>query len=107
MSEEAIGQVGDHTSLNDDPGVSLTDLVETPTDPMGGSNRNVHNDSGPMEDWYYSQQEGQPVLGRGDKPEWFNEKTFKSVEEQAKAYPELRKLYNSKLKGLSGAPEAS
>ena len=105
MSEEAIGTVGEHTATNDDPGIALTDLVDTPTDTVSNSNRNIHGDSGAVEDWFYSSQDGSEVMGKGDMPEWFNNKTFKSVEEQAKAYPELRKLYNNKLKGMSGAPE--
>ena len=45
------------------------------------------------------------LIGQGEKPEWFNNKTFKTVSDQAKAYPELQKLYNNKLQGFTGAPE--
>jgi hypothetical protein len=48
-------------------------------------------------DWFLA--EG--VKGEGDKPDWFLADKYKSVEEQAKAYPELAK----KLGGFTGAPE--
>lgn len=47
--------------------------------------------------WYYADGVG----GKGEKPEWFNEGTFKTVEEQARAQNEARK----KLGNFSGAPE--
>lgn len=105
MSEEAIGTVGEHTSLNDDPGVSLTDLVQTETDPIAQGNNNVHGQSGSNDEWFWSDTENGSVAGKGQAPDWFNSKTFKTVEDQAKAHGELRKLYNQKMKGLSGAPE--
>lgn len=105
MSEEAMGSVGEHSSLNDDPGISLTDLVQTESDPMSGTNNNVHGQSGSKEDWFWVDNDNHSIPGNGEAPDWFNSKTFKSIEEQAKAHPELRKLYNNKLKGLSGAPE--
>jgi len=105
MSEEAIGTVGEHTALNDDPGVALTDLVQSETDPIAQGNNNVHGQSGSREEWFWSDNENGSVAGKGEAPEWFNSKTFKTVEEQAKAHGELRKLYNQKMKGLSGAPD--
>ena len=105
MSEEAMGSVGEHSSLNDDPGISLTDLVQTESDPMSGTNNNVHGKPGSKEDWFWVDNDNHSIPGNGEAPDWFNSKTFKSIEEQAKAHPELRKLYNNKLKGLSGAPE--
>ena len=105
MSEEAIGTVGEHTSLNDGPGVSLTDLVQTEADPIAQGNNNVHGQSGSRGEWFWSDNEAGAVAGKGDAPEWFNSKTFKTVEDQAKAHGELRKLYNQKMKGLSGAPD--
>lgn len=42
------------------------------------------------------------VKGEGNKPSWFNEKTFKNISEQAKAYPELRKELGKRGK----APDA-
>lgn len=59
--------------------------------------------------WYYSapveESEGiEPrdgVAGNGDVPEWFDVSKYKSIEEQAKAYPELSKRFG----GFIGAPE--
>jgi hypothetical protein len=48
-------------------------------------------------DWYYA--EGIP--GTGEKPDWFNNKTFKTIEEQAKASLELRKALGER----TAAPE--
>lgn len=50
-----------------------------------------------ISDWYYADG----VAGKGDKPEWFNDKTFKTIEEQARAQNEARK----RLGGFVGAPE--
>ncbi|MCK5236092.1 MAG: hypothetical protein KAR06_03820 [Deltaproteobacteria bacterium] len=47
--------------------------------------------------WYSS--EG--IAGEGDKPDWFNNDKYKSVADQAAAYPELA----SKFGGFTGAPE--
>jgi len=47
--------------------------------------------------WYTS--EG--ITGEGDKPDWLNNAKYKSVEDQAKAYPELA----SKFGGFTGAPD--
>lgn len=47
--------------------------------------------------WAYA--EG--LSGEGEPPEWFKADKYKSVAEQAKAYPELAK----KLGGFTGAPE--
>lgn len=41
------------------------------------------------------------VSGEGDKPEWFKNDKYKTVEDQAKAYPELE----SKFGAFVGAPE--
>ena len=48
-------------------------------------------------DWRYSEE----VQGVGDRPEWFNDARYKTVEEQAKAHPELEKKFG----GFTGAPE--
>jgi len=106
MSEEStVGVSAESTSLDTDPGTQLTDLVqqEPTAEPM--LNNNVRGQEGSLEDWYWFNNDNGEVKGDGAAPEWFNSKTFKSVEDQAKAHPELRKLYNEKLKGLSGAPE--
>lgn len=47
--------------------------------------------------WFYSEN----VPGKGDKPEYFIDSKFKSLDEQAKGYNELRK----KLGGFTGAPD--
>jgi hypothetical protein len=63
---------------------------------------NVGNESTseaqPEASWYYA--ENKP--GEGDKPDYFIDSKFKSVEEQAKGYNELRQ----KLGAFTGAPEA-
>lgn len=54
--------------------------------------------------YYYSED----VAGSGDAPEWFQSGKYKTVSDQAKAYPELQKMYGeltNKYKGISGAPE--
>lgn len=114
MSEEGIAElvaapVGDtqsHSSTDTDPGIHLTDLVQQErTDDTQMLNNNVRGQDGSIEGWLWSDNEHGQVVGDGSPPEWFNSKTFKTVEEQAKAHTQLRKLYNDKLKGLSGAPE--
>ncbi len=47
--------------------------------------------------WKYSEN----VSGEGDKPDWYHADKYKTVEEQAKGYNELRK----KLSDWTGAPE--
>ena len=44
---------------------------------------------------------GDEVPGTGDAPDWFNSAKYKSVAEQAKAYPELEKRFGS----FTGAPK--
>jgi len=105
MDEQGIGTTEEHTSLVDEPGIGLTDLVQSETDPAATSNNNVHGKAGDREEWFWVNNDDQVLEGKGEAPVWYNSKTFKSVEEQAKAHPELRKLYNDKLKGMSGAPE--
>ncbi len=51
----------------------------------------------PDADWFFA--EGVP--GKGEKPECFNDKTFNTILDQAKAHPQLRK----KLASFTGAPE--
>lgn len=60
-------------------------------------------DGAPSE-WFWADG----VKGAEKPPEWFDGKKYKSVAEQAKAYPELFKKHGelaSKLKGFTGAPE--
>lgn len=59
----------------------------------------------PGASFYYSDG----VAGSGNAPEWFQSGKYKTVEDQAKAYPELQKMYGdltNKYKGISGAPES-
>jgi hypothetical protein len=51
--------------------------------------------------WRYSKD----VPGVGDIPEYFKHETFKTLEDQAKAYPELKSLYDKKYGAFSGAPD--
>lgn len=48
-------------------------------------------------EWFWSDG----VKGEGEPPEWFKADKYKTIEEQAKAYPELAK----KLGSFTGAPE--
>jgi len=105
MDEQGIGTTDEDSSLADTPGIDLHQLIKEDPDPAGGSNVNVHGHSKAQEPWYWVNNDDQMIEGKGEPPIWYNEKTFKSVEDQAKAHPELRKLYNDKLKGMSGAPE--
>lgn len=50
--------------------------------------------------WMYSSELGAEVYGSGEKPEYLQEK-YGSVEEQAKAYPELAQ----KMGSFTGAPD--
>jgi hypothetical protein len=60
--------------------------------------RNDHLESAPPKaEWYFDEN----TPGHGEKPDWFNDKTFKTIEEQAKAQNEARK----RLGGFTGAPE--
>ena len=105
MDEQTVGTSAEDTSLVSEPGVGLVDLVETDADQVGGGNNNMRGKEGSIEEWFWVNNDDSQIPGKGEPPVWYNQKTFKSVEEQAKAHPELRKLYNDKLKGLSGAPE--
>ena len=53
--------------------------------------------------WFYSapSEDNAGVGGQGDVPEWLKVDKYKSVEEQAKAYPELA----SRFGGFESAPE--
>jgi len=53
--------------------------------------------------WYFTApgEESEGVAGSGDVPEWFMADKYKSVDEQAKAYPELAKRFG----GFEAAPE--
>lgn len=56
-------------------------------------------------EWFWA--EG--VKGADKAPDWFDGKKYKTVAEQAKAYPELATKFgemSTKLKGFAGAPEA-
>jgi len=47
--------------------------------------------------WYFDEN----TPGQGEKPEWFKSDKYKSISEQARAYPELEKKYGA----FTGAPE--
>jgi len=51
-------------------------------------------------EWFWSSSEGSEVKGAGDRPEFLLPK-YKSVEDQARSYPELQK----KMGSYTGAPE--
>lgn len=47
--------------------------------------------------WFLAEK----IAGQGDAPEWFKADKYKTVADQAKAYPELEKRFG----GFTGAPE--
>jgi len=53
--------------------------------------------------WYFTApgEDSEGVAGSGDVPDWFMVDKYKSVDEQAKAYPELAKRFG----GFEAAPE--
>ncbi len=55
-------------------------------------------DTGDANEWFYSDG----IKGEGEKPEYFNSDKYKTLSDQAKAYPELA----SKLGAYTGAPES-
>jgi hypothetical protein len=81
---------------------SLVDAVKIdPTAPSteesneGASKESTNN--GTPASWYFAEN----IAGDGDKPEWFNDKKYKSISDQAKAQRDLEK----KLGAFTGAPE--
>lgn len=82
------------------PLVAPEDIERTPTvdvSPTIQVERQPLEPVQPDADWFFA--EGIP--GKGEKPEYFNDKTFKTLADQAKAQTELRK----KLASFTGAPE--
>lgn len=79
------GKGGSQKSLLDDAGGD--DKGGKPDD-KGGDGKG---------EWYL--REG--IKGEGDKPEWFNDKKYKTIEDQAKAQRELEKRFGA----FTGAPE--
>ncbi len=63
----------------------------------GGEPADSGNPDGGSADWYLSEN----VKGEGEAPEYFNSKKYKTLADQAKAYPELAK----KMGAYTGAPE--
>lgn len=51
--------------------------------------------------WKWSEN----TSGEGDKPEWFKDGTFKTVEDQAKGYSDLKSKFDKRYGGFTGAPE--
>lgn len=70
---------------------------ETPNSSKTSEEKETTTEAGEAAKWYLNQD----IQGKGNKPEWFNNKTFKTITDQAKAYPELRK----KLANFQGSPE--
>ena len=89
MSESLLSGAADAPATSIDAGGDTAAPVES------SEANNV--EATPEASWYYA--EGVP--GTGEKPEYFNDKTFKSLADQAKAQGELRK----KLGAFTGAPE--
>lgn len=76
------------------PPENLIDAAKAGTKPANGETT----------DWFWSDG----VKGTDKAPDWFDGKKYKSVAEQAKAYPDARKELDTlrgKLKGFTGAPE--
>jgi len=73
------------------------------TDTSQASTTSTTSTETPSEEnvWYIS--EG--VRGTGEKPDWFNDKTFPTMFDQAKGYNPLKSQYDKKYKGFTGAPE--
>ena len=100
--EDAAGQGGQNGEQGASDGGSGESLLDGVGGGAGGQNDGAAGDGagageGDNEDWFLA--EG--VKGSGDRPDWFMADKYKSVEEQARAYPELAK----KLGGFTGAPE--
>lgn len=72
-----------------DPATPAAPAAATPATPAAPAN--------PASKWFYS--EG--VEGKGNAPDWFKAGKYVTVEQQAKAYPELEK----RLGSFVGAPE--
>jgi hypothetical protein len=70
-------------------------LLDAGTPPAEGQQA---AEGGEVQEWFWSDG----VKGEGEPPEWFKGDKYKTIEEQAKAYPELAK----KLGSFTGAPEA-
>lgn len=51
--------------------------------------------------WFYAEN----VPGVGEKPEYFIDAKYKTVDEQAKAFKAKQSEYDTKMKGFAGAPE--
>ena len=81
---------GNETGNNENQ--SLLDGAESTVEGAGTG----EPESGATVDWQLTPD----IAGTGERPEWFDSK-YKTVEEQAKAYPELAKRFG----GFTGAPE--
>jgi hypothetical protein len=92
--------MADDTQTEEAP-ENLIDAAKPETPPTGEPSAPAQPDAA---EWLWA--EG--VKGTDKPPEWFDAKKYKTVAEQAKAYPELFKKHGelaSKLKGFQGAPE--
>lgn len=78
------------------PTVNISDQAVEPTVALQ-SEENFPDGAEEEIKWFYADG----IEGTGEKPEWFNDKTFKTLSDQAKAQGELRK----KLAGFTGSPK--
>jgi len=72
-------------------------LPPADTDTGGSEGESATTSNEPESSWLW----GEDVPGTGDAPEWFNSAKYKSIADQAKAYPELEKKFGS----FTGAPD--
>lgn len=77
-----------HGNLADAVGTSISNAAEVSEEGVATSSEN---------DWFVSPG----VKGEGDKPDWHNNKQYKSIFDEAKSASDMRK----KLGGFSGAPD--
>ena len=66
-------------------------LSPSPDGDTGGTQDQNQSQTQNESSWLW----GDEVPGTGEAPEWFNGAKYKSVAEQAKAYPELEKKFGS------------
>ena len=64
-------------------------LPPADTDTGGSEGESATTNNEPESSWLW----GENVPGTGDAPEWFNSAKYKSIADQAKAYPELEKKF--------------
>lgn len=95
VQQTSAEQSAPELNIERSPVVDLSPTVKTARDDNSAISSTIASDV--TSNWFYADGIG----GAGEKPSWFNEKTFSTVEEQAKAQNEARK----KLGAFVGAPE--